>query len=97
MSQRSNPATSYAARLAQSKEVKEAAAQVRAVKQKKHEFGNKIFDLESSIERKQDEIEILKGSADLNVDNIVAAQTRINDLRTQLSALQELRTELFPA
>lgn len=92
-----NQDTSYAARLAQSKEVKEAAAQARAVKQKRHEFVNKVFELETTIERKNDEIDILKGSANLNIDEIMKLQANIDTLNANLSAVKALQSELFPA
>lgn len=97
MARNTTTATSYAARLAQSKEVKETAAQGRAVRQKAHELSNKIFELESAIERKNDDIEILKGSANLNISEVLAAQVRINELTAELEAANSLKSELFPA
>ena len=89
-------ATSYASRLSQSKEVKEKAAQNRAVRTAQHALNGKILDLSISLERKEGDIEILKSSAQLNIEAILSAQVRINELKLQIAALIELQTELFP-
>ena len=90
-------ATSYASRLSQSKEVKEEAAQGRAVRTAQHALNGKILELSIGLERKEGDIEILKSSAQLNIEGILLAQVRINELKLQIAALTELQTELFPA
>lgn len=87
----------YADRLAESKEVKEAKLRSRAVRSAQRATESELIRLSDLLEDKQGDIETLKNSASFNIAEIVRIQSQINDIKASIKAVEEVKNELFPA
>ena len=90
-------ATTYAQRLAETKEVKEVKLQARAVRNAARSVEGYLIQLSDRLENKQDDIESLKNSASFNIVEIVRLQTEINEINASIEAVSQVGSELFPA
>jgi methyl-accepting chemotaxis protein len=89
--------TTYAARMAQSKEVKEAKQVARTIRDAGRSVSQKLIELSDRLENKTDDIEILKNSASFNINEIVKLQMEITDINLAIAAVNNIKKELFPA
>ena len=89
--------TSYASRIAQSKEFKEASQRGIAVEQAKLDLKREVLDIQSRLGKKKNELNHFKSTIPLNVSEIRSIQAVCRALEGELSDLSSLEGELFPS